>query len=674
MSPTMDIAESPSIEEDIGCKTTMESSSTLVTNPGQSDTVFSRPSATLSSDSDIDIKSCAQGDNNKSSGRLIRSVTDKIPGFRTQRSSSGRALRMSVREEDGLHKSSPLLSSNRSRKFSVQIPTRLSTKGPPGGLHDNLSVAEDPLDYVSPSTITSSGPTSGCGGLAARRQIKIDLSLPAGLPDMSKAGDRKGMYPATLSSITPSRPRSPQTPFVSDVELGWGHDVDYRTSKSAPILEEGPAPTNNADSTSPSQPIIEPDLQFELALGVAPLDSPLFIRPPRKIRDRCYISRPNKRNHQSSGYNTSDSDFTSTLGGNWTPEPSDEATGHDASLQRELFQLAKASKSTRARRWPWKKAKTSTPRTQAEKGQTDRRKSIAINIFKRSDHVAEVSERGAKEKKLNRLVGVPWRREKTVNKPPLPSATLAKMSVPPVFVPPGCEKVPMPPVFDSDRDVRGKLADFFFDTDRFPQSKRRQEPSPGGYWDSNAVLMSMHTDLRLTNDEDEEGPEGRPMPTPFHFGPINDTPGLVMSPETQTGADSYLAVKPFHKSPLSSTPGLQDSWFRMHYSDDTPERGLTAAALKEADERRKFEWLIPEHLPNSPVCPLHIKYVGPSKGLCYWHGKKCDGWGVEPGRDYITDPMRIGQGNTRGWEVGEIPRLKEEPTRRRRLESFIDAS
>jgi hypothetical protein len=41
------------------------------------------------------------------------------------------------------------------------------------------------------------------------------------------------------------------------------------------------------------------------------------------------------------------------------------------------------------------------------------------------------------------------------------------------------------------------------------------------------------------------------------------------------------------------------------------------------EARRKFEWIVPEHLPSSPLCPLHPKYQGGySKGMCYWHPKK----------------------------------------------------
>ena len=68
-----------------------------------------------------------------------------------------------------------------------------------------------------------------------------------------------------------------------------------------------------------------------------------------------------------------------------------------------------------------------------------------------------------------------------------------------------------------------------------------------------------------------------------------------------------------------------DGWYRVNHEQDANLRDLeTIAELarQEEEERRKFEWLVPEHLPNSPLCPLHEKYTGPSRGLCYWHGRR----------------------------------------------------
>ncbi|KAF3043728.1 hypothetical protein E8E12_008885 [Didymella heteroderae] len=475
----------------------------------------------------------------------------------------------------------------------------------------------------------------------------------------------------------------------TDIESLIRSDTGMRRSASRHFEQHNSiSTTESKDTLDSTAPIVEDDENMTamemislndtgVELGVEarlpPLTPPFattaFVRPPQKVRDRCYISRPTAKRNKSGGPSTSESDFGSTPDSHWTPEVREGTTEQEDTAQKELVQLAKTSKTTRSRRWPWNKSKASGSDQHAHvKEESDKRKSTSANLFKRSGRFADAAEKVRKDTKLSKEWSAPWRRDRPINRPPLPSASLSSMPVPPAFVPPGCEKVPTPPLFDAAGEVRGKLADFFFESNGFNIKKRgKSKSSPGGYWDSNAVLMSMHADLGLSNTEDEEeGPEGRP-PAAFQFGPVNDTPGL------HTGPDGYLTVKPVPGVPgASKTPSSrgQDSWFRMHFGEPTPDvELLTAAALKEADERRKFEWLVPEHLPNSPLCPLSVKYVGPSKGLCYWHGRKINGWGVEPGRDYVNHPVRIGEGSSGGWDVGKLESPGAEK-RRRRLASL----
>ncbi|KAH6612022.1 hypothetical protein C7974DRAFT_323325 [Boeremia exigua] len=672
MMPQRTDNTTPPTMEEIMRKMTSDTSSR--SSLGQSDAVFSRPSTIRSSITGTDVDVLTRNDTGISLGGLARSMTKKIPSIKPNRTpseklSQGSSLHGAYELED--IPSPPV--GKKGRKLSFQVPSGLQMKKSLTAPQKPSPVVEEPSACVAREKGSFSGSQSSRGGLAARRQVKMDLTLPVGLPDLSKAKERQATHPAVFSSITPSRPRSPKTPWIREKELDWSRAPSSAPVKTAQTVRLQSAPTDAFDT------ITLKDVFVELGVGPAlPPETPPFAttpvdRPPRKVRDRCYTSRKSTKGSHTGRLSTSDSDFGSTPDGHWTPGAEEGMGEEEVRTQKDLFQLARMSKSVRARRWPWNKSKTGSeeqPPMRSERN--DSSKSLSVNIFKRANRFSKPSDMDNEEKVISKgVMSTSWRKEKSTDRPPLPSASLAKMSVPPVFVPPGSEKMATPPVFDSNREVRGKLADFFFEIDGIPSAKRKPKASPG-YWDSNAVLMSLHKDHGLNNTEDEEGPEGRPPPAAFHFGPVNDTPGPVNTPGLFTGPDGYLRIRGFPQSPSGHsppTPSASDSWFRQHYGDYAAEEdSLTVAALREADERRKFEWLVPEHLPNSPLCPLHVKYVGLSKGLCYWHGEKSNGWGVEPRRDYVSDPMRIGQGKTRGWEVGKW----EPPKVERKMRSLRD--
>lgn len=43
---------------------------------------------------------------------------------------------------------------------------------------------------------------------------------------------------------------------------------------------------------------------------------------------------------------------------------------------------------------------------------------------------------------------------------------------------------------------------------------------------------------------------------------------------------------------------------------------------KNVEDLRMLEWDLPEHLPNSPLCPLSPKHASKGKGTCVYHGRK----------------------------------------------------
>jgi hypothetical protein len=294
---------------------------------------------------------------------------------------------------------------------------------------------------------------------------------------------------------------------------------------------------------------------------------------------------------------------------------------------------------------------------------------FSVNVFKRQARLSEEKIKEAKDFAATRRPS--WLRKMPSFSRPGPSASLMHMPVPPTFVPPGLQRV-VTPEFDAPAQVKGKLADFFFDMHRLQGTSRRKlHRSAGRIWDSDAILMSMEKGFDLSGDESDEAPEGhrQTRPPPFHFGPVNDAaPGMPTPPGLTRGIESQPS--PRAQSPMS--PGNTESWFRKRHEESSGDYQLTAAALEEADERHKFEWLVPEHLPNSPVCPLHVMYRGPSKGLCYWHGRKSNGYGAGVGRGKVSIPALIGHvsaGSSSGWSTGqsEVPKTM---AKKRRLASF----
>ncbi len=66
---------------------------------------------------------------------------------------------------------------------------------------------------------------------------------------------------------------------------------------------------------------------------------------------------------------------------------------------------------------------------------------------------------------------------------------------------------------------------------------------------------------------------------------------------------------------------------RREWWDDV-EIGLDSDApiIMGQTELSRFEWNTPEHLPNSPLCPLIQKQkwgdTGNGSGICVYHGRK----------------------------------------------------
>jgi hypothetical protein len=465
---------------------------------------------------------------------------------------------------------------------------------------NSSTVIEEPATTPRPNATPQRQPATV--GLRERRQVNLDLSMPVTMPDLPS---RSRAAANALTSLGPSRPRSPQTPWTRSEQPKWEPPA---MAKSTPIVEEDYIHDSIMGSgTQGGLGLLPSSNAFYLSVA----ESPKFERGPVKVRDRCYISRPQYKSTRSGRSGTSETTLARTPDGITSPSEPRMMQEPHGRKDDELQELSLAHTTTRSRRWRWKASSDETQSLGPQTPQAPKRH-FSLNPFRRAEPISKQS--GDKDKKSSSS-SRPRRGRQAYNDQVRASTSLAQMALPPTFVPPGVKRIPTPPILDAESEVQGKLADFFFDVQNgtFGGSRRTPKATPRGHWDSNAVLMSMTSDIALSEEEEEEeGPEGRPPPpaSPAVDFDVNGTPSHLGGPST--GAE-YT-----HMTGLL-TPG---SWFRIHHGEMLEDQALTTLALKEQDERRKFEWLVPEHLPNSPLCPLHPKYKGPLKGVCYWHGRR----------------------------------------------------
>lgn len=68
--------------------------------------------------------------------------------------------------------------------------------------------------------------------------------------------------------------------------------------------------------------------------------------------------------------------------------------------------------------------------------------------------------------------------------------------------------------------------------------------------------------------------------------------------------------------PTAEVEGEKD-WYRVRL-----DRIMDEDEPRDLGERKLFDWDIPDHLPSSPLCPLHTKYRGHGKRVCVYHGRR----------------------------------------------------
>jgi hypothetical protein len=193
-------------------------------------------------------------------------------------------------------------------------------------------VIEEPIRESCVKTQTSQQHATGT--LRDRRKVKLDLALPVDMPGLS-ARNRSPVGP--LASITPSRPRSPKTPWIRDEPPKWQHDPGHRT---VPIIEDyiGEMTMELGDARGPAiLPAILPGDDY-----IHSSQSPKLERPIPKMRDRGLITQA-RLNRNRSGRGTSESEVGQTPTGNWVPyDRVPERTWTEAEVDRHGHESQRA--------------------------------------------------------------------------------------------------------------------------------------------------------------------------------------------------------------------------------------------------------------------------------------------------------------------------------------------
>lgn len=232
---------------------------------------------------------------------------------------------------------------------------------------------------------------------------------------------------------------------------------------------------------------------------------------------------------------------------------------------------------------------------------------------------------------------------------PQPSSTrfkkqsLATMPAPPTFIPPEVHRVPTPPIFAENGEVRGKLAGFFFDPGTIMMDMpitghpKTSAAPPTGNWDSDAVLMSQDSGITPSDSDSHERDSPTrlsALPTPrfsdrspiaADYATMSAT-GYVYTPFPRANTDESL-----RPPSVAESGGSHPDFFRLAMDRDdspskvkkSPEVGLGVGLDADGNEREltdkeraKLEWILAEHLPNSPLCPIHWKYRGSLDPIC----------------------------------------------------------
>ncbi|KAF2796664.1 hypothetical protein K505DRAFT_157985 [Melanomma pulvis-pyrius CBS 109.77] len=588
-----------------------------------------RTSRALSSASSVGSPRLSRHDTGGSSiGSIARGVMRHVPDIMMFTPSERKSRMTGKHGTKDVHEDPPQHPNKAGRPLSSTLPPALKKRDIDKKVTKHVHVLDGPnAKFPEPTPLK--------GGLKDRRKLDqaeaMKLTLPLKMPNLPP---RRRMSMSKMQDIAPPRPRSPKTPWIRETALSWQPQVDPS------MIPETPSSAISNEQNGP---------------GLLPDNDPIQSSVPprfnqRPIRIRKYINRPRHSRTESA---TSEPSIASL--GVFAPE--EIQAPFQTPPINEPSSLKGVSKRPGRWRWstPWNSSEAASGGSSTHEGLT-RRYSFS-RFFRAGKQSSQTSPPLSPftQPDNNRIS---WHRTQPGSHSYGNALALANMPVPPTFVPPGLHRVPTPPTFDEVGEVKEKLANFVFEYDGVKRPK--SSPGiPGRIWDSNVLLMSQDSNITPHSSPSEESPQGAITSatatpnTATKLTPSGSNPWSIPPPTPPT----ILPPKPFAAVTLSSalaphspTPSAEHlEWFRVPMDADSDIN----SRVKEIEERAKFEWLTPEHLPSSPLCPLNPKYRGPGRGMCVFHGQEGGSGGL-----LMDGESPVREGDAEVWGRGYLARRR----------------
>jgi hypothetical protein len=595
-----------------------------------------RTSTVLSSTSTfgpgVSRRDTASSSSSSSIGSFARGVMRHVPDIRMF--APGEQKPRKVEE----HGDRPPRSDKSGRTMSVELRTALKKRISDGKVPPRVHLDAPGVGIAAPTPIK--------GGLKARRNMDqveaMKLTLPLDLPNLPPRRRMSMPQSSNLRELTSQQPRSSYTPWKRDTAPSWEPKAEV-----PPMILEDPSPSLRRALNTGGHGLLP---------GSDPITSSV---PPsfneRPIRIRKYINRPRYRQGSSHNSERSIASLGAFASDDIQTQQVDKSSEPPPLSPEVLKQVSK-----QPRRWRWSGPFSSNDARSGESpshrhdaiNAIDRRCSFS-NLFraKRNSTSHDTQSPISPFTEANNDKNIPWHCDQNPNHKYGTALALANMPIPPSFIPPGLTRVPTPPIPDEREEVKDTLADFVFKMDHMP----RLRPSPGlpsRVWDSDAILMSQVSNITSHSSDEDQSTRGPLTPLPHMAEP---TPGNMPDDPWATHFSLQGIVSPMSPALIQTPfpPVNDEEWFRVPRDADSD---LNTRAVPGEEARAKFEWLTPEHLPNSPLCPLNVKYRGQSKGICLFHervnapGKRGSSSGSQGLQTDGETPT--GEGFKMQWETG----------------------